>query len=149
LGSRYGPAIVRRLIGPRLNPLRPENPADTTLGGVYVDFWAGTLEQNVLQKLPDSERGAPNTFVSGLEPEDEVKTPAKSRGKGKPAAATESTVEQALAADTPITEAAANAPRFVPIKRGKLFPVEDVEEAVAATDPAAVPGRSKGAVVLW
>jgi AAA domain len=44
LGEQFGPAIVRRLCGARLNPANPDNPADPEVGGFLVNFWRGTIE---------------------------------------------------------------------------------------------------------
>jgi hypothetical protein len=47
LGEQYGPAIVRRLIGARLNSQNPEQPADESKGGFLVDFFKGTTSFNI------------------------------------------------------------------------------------------------------
>src|SRR5260370_27822172 len=46
LGSQFGPAIVRRLCGPRWNPDDPENPADPERGGFLINFWRGSIKHN-------------------------------------------------------------------------------------------------------
>jgi hypothetical protein len=51
LGEQYGPAIIRRLIGARLNAERPDNPTDPEKGGFLIDFYTGMVHQNV--PLPD------------------------------------------------------------------------------------------------
>ncbi len=45
LGKGHGEAIVRRLIGPRMNE-KAEKSADPTVGGFLVDCTAGTFKQN-------------------------------------------------------------------------------------------------------
>jgi DNA replication protein DnaC len=46
LGDQYGPAILRRLFGPRLNPDNPDKPADKSKGGFLIDFERGTIKDN-------------------------------------------------------------------------------------------------------
>jgi AAA domain len=45
LGAQHGDAIVRRLIGPRMNEKRSDIVADPTVGGFHVDCDAGTFTQ--------------------------------------------------------------------------------------------------------
>jgi hypothetical protein len=47
LGEQYGPAVIRRLIGARLNPEKPEDPADKSRGGFLIDFYNGKIRFNV------------------------------------------------------------------------------------------------------
>jgi DNA replication protein DnaC len=46
LGDQYGPPIIRRLIGPRLNPDLPEQPTDPSKGGFLIDFKSGKVHHN-------------------------------------------------------------------------------------------------------
>jgi hypothetical protein len=45
LGEQHGPAIIRRLCGPRINPDNPKMPTDPNMGGFLVDCNHGTLTQ--------------------------------------------------------------------------------------------------------
>ena len=45
MGEQHGPAIVRRLTGPRLNSDKPNDPTDPSKGGFLVDFDKGTIKQ--------------------------------------------------------------------------------------------------------
>jgi hypothetical protein len=46
LGQQHGPAIVRRLTGPRLNTDKPDDPTDPKMGGFLVDCDEGTIRQD-------------------------------------------------------------------------------------------------------
>jgi hypothetical protein len=55
LGVQYGPSLVRRLIGSRLNPDTPDEPTNDERGGFLVDFWKGTIKKNYNLPPPNFE----------------------------------------------------------------------------------------------
>jgi len=65
-GNQHGEAIIRRLVGPRMNEKRPEI-ADPTVGGFRVDCDAGTFTQNY--ELPTAPVPVEPTIIkSGVGP---------------------------------------------------------------------------------
>jgi hypothetical protein len=64
LGEQHGEAIIRRLVGPRMNEANPDEPADPTVGGFLVDCTAGTFVQN--HQLPRATAPEQETIIRGV-----------------------------------------------------------------------------------
>jgi hypothetical protein len=65
LGPQHGPAIVRRLTGPRLNTDKPEDPTDPAMGGFLVDCDMGTIRQDY-RVTSAAKNTATSTFKPGV-----------------------------------------------------------------------------------
>lgn len=57
LGEQFGPALLRRLCGPRWNP-DGDKPADHMTGGALIDFYENRITSNYQHGSGGSERSA-------------------------------------------------------------------------------------------
>ena len=97
MGEQHGPAIMRRLTGPRMNNDNPENPTDPSKGGFLVDCDKGKITQNYWTDIASNAMVAKTTKADGgTTTKTEVRTtksgvttavpsPKKGSGSGKSA----------------------------------------------------------------